>query len=71
MPYTYRTPREKRDHDAWLELMADREIAERVACPTCDAQVGETCINPLTGKPVRYPAHRARELLAAETTNGD
>lgn len=74
MPATYHTPREKREHDAWLELMADRELAERVPCPDpplgCGVSAGQTCINPLTGKPPRYPAHRAREQLAAATTNG-
>lgn len=56
---TYRTKRDQRLYDAWLEFLADRELAERRPCPTCGAEVEKTCTTP-DGREVRYPAHLAR-----------
>lgn len=48
---------------------AHRAEAQRVACPYCHAQPGQTCTNESTGRPVeRMPAHPARLAATRPTT---
>lgn len=65
-----RRPRQNRTPS--LDFLADRDRAEAVPCPICQALAGETCTRPEphTGRPVplvNLPAHAAR-LRAAPNT---
>lgn len=43
-----------------------REDALAVTCPQCAAAVGQLCINPITGEPIRAPAHWQRIRAAKQ-----
>lgn len=47
---------------------AYRTLVRSIVCPTCDADPGERCINPVTGIHYldRVPGHHARARAAAE-----
>lgn len=46
---------------AWQLMREERQIAESVPCDYCGAEVGRTCVNPLTDKPLaKLPAHLER-----------
>ncbi len=48
---------------------AEREDAERVECPDCDAEPSQPCRNLHTGQPLaRQPAHLARIRNATTPT---
>ena len=57
-----RTQREVAD----LEWRMAREEANRVRCPRCGAQVGESCWNTETGEDLAAPAHWQRIRDASE-----
>lgn len=48
------TGRTRRDL-ADFEWRMDRDHAETVTCPRCNAQVGQPCRNPITGDELRTP----------------
>lgn len=51
---------------ATQEWLMEREEAEAVRCPRCDAPAGESCLNTLTGDEMHAPAHPQR-MAAART----
>lgn len=56
----------ERQREAGLELDNERQQAETVLCPECQARVGERCRNVHDGSPLeKQPAHW-RRLKAAE-----
>lgn len=66
------TRRPRRNRTPSLDFLADRDQAETVPCPTCQAPAGHTCTRPEphTGRPVplvNLPAHPARITAAANT----
>lgn len=54
--------------DALANWFMEHEDALTIACPRCEAPTGQPCRNPLTGKPIRAPAHWQRIHDADPTT---
>lgn len=66
------TRRPRHNRTPSLDLLAERDQAETVPCPTCQALAGETCTRPEphTGRLVllvNLAAHPARIRAAANT----
>lgn len=60
----------ERQREAGLELDNERLEAQKVACPECQAPVGERCRNVHDGQPlVKFPAHWRRIRAAEEATS--
>lgn len=47
------------------DVDAMRDLAGTVVCPDCRAPVDEDCMNPLTGKSLRFLPCHPRRLTAA------
>ncbi|MFF5988154.1 zinc finger domain-containing protein [Prauserella flavalba] len=54
------TQRELRQIDEFANFWMTREDAETERCEHCAAEPGQTCRDPDTDEPVRYPAHWIR-----------
>lgn len=57
---TRRTPGEATRLDQLADFLMAREDALAVDCPRCGMPAGEVCRNPITGGPIRAPAHWQR-----------
>lgn len=60
--------------DGHYDALMARDEAEPIPCPRCHAGPGAPCVNPFTGRPLRYPcwprSKKARQQAEKENTHG-